>query len=190
MNQPTEELEIALHGFLPVSTVNGPGKRSVVWVQGCIFDCPGCFNQEARPFTRDRLVTGSELIAQIPSEVEGITISGGEPFCQAWALIGFCREVKARGLTIMLYSGYTLARIKAIYDPACLGLLEQADILVDGLYEQKIPATNPWAGSGNQQVHFLSTRYSAILLPVDQKKQARYEEIIIDEEGLVIHTGF
>ena len=39
---------INTHDFLAVSEVNGPGKRSVLWVQGCCFDCPCCFNQEAR----------------------------------------------------------------------------------------------------------------------------------------------
>ncbi|MGD0006352.1 MAG: 4Fe-4S cluster-binding domain-containing protein, partial [Anaerolineaceae bacterium] len=38
-----------LHHFEPLSLVNGPGKRSVVWVQGCTLNCPGCFNPQTHP---------------------------------------------------------------------------------------------------------------------------------------------
>jgi anaerobic ribonucleoside-triphosphate reductase activating protein len=181
---------IALHAFLPVSTVNGPGRRSVIWVQGCIFDCPGCFNQAARPFTRNWLVTERELLAHLPADIEGLTISGGEPFCQAQALIGLCRAVKAHGLSVMLYSGYTLAELEAAPAPAIQELLGQLDILVDGPYRHDIPAVNPWAGSGNQQVHYLSPRYREAGRQDSGPGTVSYAEIIIDETGQVIQTGF
>ena len=39
-------MTLRLHGFLPRSRANGPGWRSVVWVQGCSLGCPGCFNPQ------------------------------------------------------------------------------------------------------------------------------------------------
>ncbi|MCU0780030.1 MAG: radical SAM protein [Akkermansiaceae bacterium] len=39
-------MTLRLHAFLPRSRANGPGWRSVVWVQGCSLGCPGCFNPQ------------------------------------------------------------------------------------------------------------------------------------------------
>ena len=39
-----------VHGFVPVSRANGPGRRAVLWFQGCTLNCPGCWNQASHPF--------------------------------------------------------------------------------------------------------------------------------------------
>src|ERR1700691_3577776 len=36
--------------IVPVSRANGPGRRAVLWFQGCTLNCPGCFNQASHPF--------------------------------------------------------------------------------------------------------------------------------------------
>ena len=52
-----------VHGFVPVSRANGPGRRAVLWFQGCTLNCPGCLNQASHPFegapTDDDEVTSS-----------------------------------------------------------------------------------------------------------------------------------
>ena len=60
-------MTLRLHAFLPRSRANGPGWRSVVWVQGCSLGCPGCFN----PQTHDR-----EEIAATP-EAEAVILPDG-----------------------------------------------------------------------------------------------------------------
>ena len=71
------------------SRANGPGVRAVVWVQGCTIGCPGCYSAPTHPHSANSLVEPSEVVEWILSipDIEGITVSGGEPFEQAGALV-------------------------------------------------------------------------------------------------------
>jgi anaerobic ribonucleoside-triphosphate reductase activating protein len=75
--------------------------------------------------------------------------------------------VRQRGLSVMVFSGYTLAEAKALPDAAIADLLKLTDILVDGRYERDKPDEGRrWIGSTNQQIHnqqihFLTDRYRA-----------------------------
>lgn len=62
------KLQVA--AYLPRSRANGPGLRSVLWVQGCPFHCPGCFNPDFLPFAAGRVVSAAEL-ARVVRETEG-----------------------------------------------------------------------------------------------------------------------
>jgi anaerobic ribonucleoside-triphosphate reductase activating protein len=75
-------------GYVNRSEVNGPGSRAVVWVQGCLRACTGCFNPASWPFEPNQIVTVDELVERILADPlnEGVTFSGGEPFWQATAL--------------------------------------------------------------------------------------------------------
>jgi len=182
---------INMHAVLPLSLINGPGKRGVIWMQGCPFDCVGCFNQEAHSVQPKDLLTVQavfELLDLPANGIEGITISGGEPFYQAAALNMLCDKALACGLSIMVYSGYTLLQLKSSTDPYTAKVLGKIDILIDGLYRADVPAATLWAGSGNQQVHFLTSRYADYREQIMQN--ARYEEIIIEKDGFVSVTGF
>jgi anaerobic ribonucleoside-triphosphate reductase activating protein len=180
---------INVHHIIPVSTVNGPGKRTVIWVQGCIFSCTGCFNPGLQPFVPRKLMTPGEILDCIPiSEVEGVTVSGGEPFCQAEGLCPLAEAVRDQGLSLMVYTGYeyhTLIQQKNTYREK---LLAHIDILVDGPYKEDIKPNNPWAGSGNQGILFLTDRYSH--LKDDIFLEERYTEFHIGKDGLVKTTGF
>ena len=100
--------------------------------------------------------------------VEGISILGGEPFEQAEGVAELARAAKQRGLTVMVYSGYTLAELKAEARtrPAVSAVLAACDLLVDGRYDRTKPEPSPpigrrWIGSTNQVVHYLTTAYTA-----------------------------
>ena len=72
---------LRLHGFEPCSAANGPGRRAVLWVQGCTLACPGCFNPRTHDRSGDQ-VGVDELfsrIDQLGDRIEGVTVSGGEP---------------------------------------------------------------------------------------------------------------
>ena len=107
----------------------------------------------------------SELVEQVLSAagrdgVEGITLLGGEPTAQARAASEFSRRVRASGLSVMVFSGFTLEEIREVGDPSVLDLLDQTDLLVDGPYRQDLPeSTRRWIGSSNQRVHALTDRY-------------------------------
>ncbi|WP_053228106.1 4Fe-4S single cluster domain-containing protein [Spirochaeta cellobiosiphila] len=177
---------INLHSFIEVSEVNGPGKRSVFWVQGCHFNCPGCRNQAAIKFENHQLINSEEAFLLIPiKDVEGVTFSGGEPFLQAEALIPLATLIKEAGLNLLIYSGYTREHLESSINPYHQQLLSLTDILIDGLYRQHIPSRHPWAGSGNQKVHYLSDRAKLM----NQADEVRQGEIHITNTGDIIYTG-
>ena len=86
-----------IHSFQSLGTVDGPGVRFVVFLQGCHLRCACCHN----PDTHDRLGGVEYTPAQVLERVlryreyfgknGGITVSGGEPLLQA----AFCRELFA-----------------------------------------------------------------------------------------------
>jgi anaerobic ribonucleoside-triphosphate reductase activating protein len=94
--------------------------------------------------------------------VEGITLLGGEPLAHAAGAAALARAVRDRGLTVMVFSGYTLEEARCLPDPAVADLLALTDLLVDGPYLRDQPeARRRWIGSANQRVHFLTECYRA-----------------------------
>ena len=163
-----------LHRMLRVATIvvdteaEGPGRRLALWVQGCTIRCPGCCNPEMFTKAGGKEMTVDDVLAKLPDDVEGVSILGGEPFEQAAGVAAFARGVRARGKTVMVYSGYTLAELhdQAVTNPAVADLLEVIDLLVDGRYdrdkaEPPPPLGRRWLGSTNQVMHFLTPAYSA-----------------------------
>lgn len=146
-----------LMGTVAQSTVNGPGCRAVVWVQGCARACGGCFNPASWPFEINQLMAVDELVATILAEPshEGVTFSGGEPFWQAPALAAVARQVKAAGLNVMSFSGFTLEELRSDRAPTgAAELLDQLDLLIDGPYLQTQAINDPTSpvSSRNQRV--------------------------------------
>jgi anaerobic ribonucleoside-triphosphate reductase activating protein len=145
----------------------GPGWRFAIWLQGCPLRCPGCCNPEMLPFEGGRLVAVEAMLSEIQlarqnHAIEGITLLGGEPTAQSPAAGELAAAVRRQGLSVMLFSGFTLHQLRARSDPAIDRLLELTDILVDGPFLRDLPDTKRrWIGSSNQAVHFLSARYAA-----------------------------
>ena len=110
---PADHLNIM--GYVDESEVNGPGCRAVVWVQGCLRECPGCFNPESWSFKPNQLIAVEDLAEQILQNPrnQGVTFSGGEPFWQAEALTQLAKLVKAKGFNVMSFTGFTLAELKS-----------------------------------------------------------------------------
>ena len=147
-----------LMGYVGDSTVNGPGNRAVIWLQGCLRECPGCFNPSSWSFEINQLTPVDSLVEKITSNPnhEGVTFSGGEPFWQAPALADLAQKLKARGLNIMAFTGFTLERLQSEYAPAgSQDLLSQLDILIDGPYLRSQVVNSPDApvSSSNQRIH-------------------------------------
>jgi anaerobic ribonucleoside-triphosphate reductase activating protein len=149
----------------PCTEAEGPGRRFAVWFQGCPLRCPGCCNPEFLPFQGGEAKTLAEMarwLEQTHAEtaVEGVSLLGGEPFAHASAAAALAREARRRGLTVMVYSGYTIEEIRRLPDPAAAELLNYTDVLVDGPYIRELPdSERRWIGSTNQRVHLLTDRY-------------------------------
>jgi anaerobic ribonucleoside-triphosphate reductase activating protein len=161
------DLSLQIAQIVPCTEAEGPGRRFALWFQGCPLRCPGCCNPEMLPFAGGTVMSLGEIIAQIDEaareqSVEGVTLLGGEPLAHAAGAAALARAVRQRGLTVMVFSGYTLEEARQLTDPAVSQLLALTDILVDGPYLRDQPETRRhWIGSANQRIHFLSDRYRA-----------------------------
>jgi anaerobic ribonucleoside-triphosphate reductase activating protein len=143
--------------------VLGPGERSVIWAQGCPLRCPGCHNPGFLPFVDATWMTIGKLEGRIlaTTGIEGVTFVGGEPFSQARALGVLAQRVRRAGLSVMVYSGYTVEQLASGVEPYAKWLLYSADLLMDGGYRQELPTVRPWRGSDNQRLIALSSRYAS-----------------------------
>jgi anaerobic ribonucleoside-triphosphate reductase activating protein len=177
---------VNIHGIERRSRANGPGSRFVMWFQGCSLGCPGCFNPGTHaPTSQDRRpvdVLVDEILAQ-GQAIEGITLSGGEPFEQPDAALALVSAVRARSeLSILIFSGYTIEEIRAM--PQGPAVLAHVDVLVDGRYQARQRLGRGLRGSANQRIHLLSERYG--VADVEATPEA---EIRIDAQGRVVLTG-
>jgi anaerobic ribonucleoside-triphosphate reductase activating protein len=160
-------ISLNVHAFLPLSHANGPGARAVVWVQGCRMHCPGCRNPLTHSHKRHRLLDPGQLAAAILAipGIEGLTVSGGEPFEQARATADLCLKAYEGGLSVMVFTGWTHHRILACRNPHVRRLISAIDILVDGRFIQDQADKHLlWRGSRNQRILFLTDRNTPDLL--------------------------
>ena len=147
--------------FINRTEAEGPGTRSALWVQGCTIRCPGCFNPHLWGTHGGRMMAPERIAADIPLDVEGLTLLGGEPFEQAEPLAELARLVQGRGQTVMTFTGYELDELRCAASPAVADLLNHTDLLVDGRFEvDRLDTARPWVGSTNQRFHALTARYA------------------------------
>src|SRR5690606_14313327 len=104
-------MELVIHRYLPLTTIEGPGKRFCIWVQGCSIRCVGCGVPWTWSKKNGSIMSVEELIREIKkskeeNNIEGLTFLGGEPFDQAEALGKLAHRIKDLGLTVMTFSGY------------------------------------------------------------------------------------
>ena len=182
-----------LSGILPRSTVNGPGIRTVVWVQGCPIRCSGCFNKTSWSFSPVNTVSVKELAARILATdgIDGVTFSGGEPFAQAGALASLGDRIKEAGLSLVTYTGYTPEQLMKRRRPAWDHLLRITDLLIAGPYIAHLACTDTCRGSSNQQVIPLSgTILPENGTPEKSEKPENGVEFTIGADGSIITSGF
>jgi anaerobic ribonucleoside-triphosphate reductase activating protein len=145
-----------------------------VFVQGCDFRCPGCHNPQLQPFTGGRRVSIGELVAAIRSNhlLSGLTLTGGDPFTQAASCALLAEQVRALGLSVMVYTGYLWEDILAAGNPAWRRLIEAANILVDGPFIQAQKNIDlRFRGSANQRLIDVPQSLAtgrAVLLPEEE----------------------
>ena len=177
---------LRVHRFLPDSLANGPGRRAVLWLQGCTLGCPGCFNPETHSSSAGKLISVDEvfdLITARTDTVEGVTFSGGEPLQQSWPLLSLVDRLRREtSLSLLLFTGYTWQEVLAL--PVSASLLDHLDVVIAGRYDARQRLAHGLRGSANQSVHLLTTRYSPADL--DSVPPA---EMIITADGRVELSG-
>ena len=147
---------LRLAGIIRESIVDGPGIRFVVFAQGCPHACHGCHNPQTWSFEGGSETATSKIIEEIKKNplLRGVTLSGGEPFCQCEGMAELARLTHGLGLDVMTYTGYTFEELikSAEHDKAVLDLLGQTDVLMDGPFiEAKKSYELRFRGSSNQR---------------------------------------
>lgn len=135
-----------ISGILTCSFVNGEGARYVVFTQGCIHQCPGCQNPGTWDFTGGTEVSPADIAADFRKHklLDGITLSGGDPFCQQEACLELLDLLP--GVNAWVYTGYELEEIQDT------PLAQRADVLVVGPFIENLRCEGKMYGSSNQRI--------------------------------------
>lgn len=143
---------------LEESVVDGPGIRTVIFTAGCPHRCPGCHNPESWNPRGGQDVSVEDLLERVKqSGWDGVTISGGEPFLQPEHLAQLVEGCKALQKNVWVYTGYTLEQLQAMHNEFVTSVLNRADVLVDGRFEQSLMDRSlRFRGSSNQRIIFLN----------------------------------
>lgn len=145
---------IRIAGVVRESIVDGPGIRFVVFCQGCPHHCEGCHNPDTHDFDGGYDCQIEKIVAAVEANplLDGVTFSGGEPFCQPEAFYNLGIELKKRNLNLMAYSGYSYEELISMNNEAVDKLLSILDLLVDGRYvKEERDLTLLFRGSRNQR---------------------------------------
>ena len=159
--------------------VLGPGNRIGIWLCGCSRGCVGCSNpelwkkQKKYEISVDRLV---DIISHLAREhqVDGFTITGGEPFEQAQELEMFLSRIRNISSDILVYTGFERAEIEDIIQNAA-DVLSYITVLIDGPYIEESNINVALRGSSNQQIHILDEQYSELYESYLQSYQNRIQ---------------
>lgn len=144
-------------GTVQDSIVDGPGFRFTLFTQGCPHGCEGCHNPQTHDFSGGKEMTVEEIIDELLSNplTDGITLSGGEPFCQASDCAIIAKAARDNKLNVWAYSGYTFEELYEMSrdDDGIAQLLSLTDVLVDGPFVLAEKTYNAaWRGSRNQRL--------------------------------------
>jgi anaerobic ribonucleoside-triphosphate reductase activating protein len=150
-------------------TVLGPGRRIGLWVQGCTIGCRGCVSQDTWPSDATKTIAVRDLLAWCKrvagDELDGVTISGGEPFQQPLGLRALLdglhawRRTAKLDFDVLCYSGYPLSTLRRKHAK----LLALLDAVIPEPYVDRLPQGHVWRGSSNQP-----------LVPLSERGRARY----------------
>ena len=154
MENNMENTILNIAGFNKNSITDGPGFRFVIFAQGCIHNCKGCHNPETHAFGVGTDYTAAEIIAMIKKNpmIKGVTLSGGDPFCQAENFAKLAAELKRQGYEICAFTGYLFENIIKDKTDSKYKLLENVDILIDGPFiESEKSLELRFKGSRNQR---------------------------------------
>ncbi len=171
--------------IVPETYVDGPGRRTALFVQGCSLHCQGCQNQHLWQPDGGEDIPASDLATRLLATALPVTISGGEPFDQAGELARLLRSLRGAvpDLHIVLYSGYAFEQLRerAETTPPVSETLRLADVLVDGPYVAELDEPGlQYLGSSNQRAIVLpETLDSSKVITTDWQSP----EIVITEDG-------
>lgn len=165
-------MRISLSGVTGDSIVDGPGLRLTIFTQGCLHHCPGCHNPQTHDPEGGSWADTEDILAAAAENplLDGITLSGGDPFMQPVPCLALAEGAHKIGLNVWTYTGYTWEALLEENDAEKLALLKETDVLVDGpflLAERSLELQ--FCGSRNQRL-------------IDVKKSLAADKVVLWEE--------
>ena len=148
-------MNIRIAGTVNDSIVDGPGLRFTVFTQGCPHHCPGCHNPETHDPMGGKDADTRDVIAQMLQNplLSGVTLSGGDPLEQPLPCLEIAKAAHQHMLNVWLYTGYTFEHLLSQSNEACMALLRETDVLVDGPFIQSQRSLElKYCGSRNQRL--------------------------------------
>ncbi len=144
--------------------VLGCGKRVGIWFCGCLHHCEGCSNPELweiQPKYSVSLENVMELIDVIAkdNQIDGFTITGGDPFNQPKALNQLTKQLSDISDDILIYTGYELSELNDMHSENVNDVLSRISVLIDGRYIKSLNNNCKLRGSENQTIHILNEKY-------------------------------
>lgn len=135
-----------INGILPCSFVNGDGARYVVFTQGCNHRCDGCQNPETWDFDGGMEMSVAHIASDFQKRrlLDGITLSGGDPFFQQEECIKLIRLLEP--VNVWVYTGFEYEEIKDTE------LAKLADVIVVGRFVKELACEGKMYGSENQKI--------------------------------------
>lgn len=156
-------MNIRVAGIIPDSVVDGPGIRYVIFTQGCTHHCGGCHNQKTWDPNGGEEKRIKDIIRDIKKHrfIQGITLSGGDPFFQAEKCAYLASEVKKKyGLNVVTYTGYLFEELIEMNNEGIQNLLKVTDLLIDGPFREDEKDLNiAFRGSKNQRIIDMKKSY-------------------------------
>jgi anaerobic ribonucleoside-triphosphate reductase activating protein len=127
------------------------------------------------------------ILAKVPDDVQGITLSGGEPLQQDLdAIYYLITKAKDRGLSVVMFTGYAWTEIFQMGSKA-IQIFRECDLIISGRYRRDLPPrdSTPLIASENQLLFFPTGRYEK----KDLNSVAKLEILFDVREGRTIKTG-
>ena len=146
-------MKVNISGAIKHSSVNGPGIRYVLFMQGCPHRCKGCQNPETHSLNGGITMDTKDIIKTIleTKYIDGVTLSGGDPFMQPEATLEIIKSLKEKNINIWIYTGYLYESL--ISKKEGRAILNYADVLVDGKFKEKLLSNKCiYRGSSNQRL--------------------------------------
>lgn len=180
-DQSEEYRELNIAAITERTKVLGPGLRAGIWVQGCPLHCRGCIAPDWIPFVPAMRLTPEAILQRLNlDELDGLSLSGGEPMLQAAGLAELVQLARQRkDLNIICFTGYRYEQLVEVPRPGVADFLAQIDVLIDGPYVEALNDSVGLRGSSNQRVIHLTRR----LIDHDfESHQRTFEVKIVDGE--------
>lgn len=173
--------------IFPVTSL-GYGNRLVIWLRGCNLMCEECMSKDLWDVNDKSYMSVLDvynIILEYKNKIDGLTISGGEPFLQIKSLLPLIKQL-FENITkdIILYTGYTVKELEENYFYEYNEIKKYISVLITGRYIKEMNNSIGLAGSSNQEYITMNNMYT-----IDELKNYKREINIFNFNNSIVLVG-